>query len=81
MHAISCFDSHKHVWISLRNSHFPRNFIIITYMHCEYTQGTVKQILSFSGEEGDPVNLNISGHFLVAGSNGGYVKVWDLTRR
>ena len=44
-------------------------------------KGTVKQVLSFSDQEGAPVTLNLSGHFLVAGSVGGCVKVWDLTRR
>ena len=41
----------------------------------------MKQILSFSEEEGDPVVLNVVGHFLVAGSESGYIKLWDLTRR
>ena len=41
----------------------------------------MKQILSFNEEEGNPVALNLSGHFLIAGSDGGCVKIWDLTRR
>ena len=44
-------------------------------------KGTVKQILSFSEQEGSPVALSLSGNFLAAGSTGGCVKLWDLTRR
>ncbi|KAM7433446.1 hypothetical protein ABFA07_016329 [Porites harrisoni] len=44
-------------------------------------QGTVKQILSFSEAEGDPVLLDVCGNFLAAGTSLGYVKVWDLSRR
>ena len=51
------------------------------YAHYVYVQGTVKQLLSFTDQEGTPVTLSVGGHFLVAGTDTGYIKMWDLTRR
>ncbi|XP_076809284.1 intraflagellar transport protein 140 homolog [Clavelina lepadiformis] len=44
-------------------------------------QGTVKQLIHFQDNEGSPILLSISGDFLVVGTNAGYVKVYDLSRR
>ncbi|XP_077980431.1 intraflagellar transport protein 140 homolog [Glandiceps talaboti] len=44
-------------------------------------QGTVKQLISFSEIEGEPISLDINGYFLVVGTSTGYVKVFDLSRR
>ncbi len=46
-----------------------------------YLQGTVKQLLACGDHEGSPTVLAISGPFLVAGTDAGWVKVWDLSRR
>ena len=44
-------------------------------------QGTVKQLLPCSEPEGCPIALGVSGHFLVAGTDTGHVKMWDIGRR
>ena len=44
-------------------------------------QGTVKQLLACSEPEGCPIALGVSGHFLVAGTNTGHIKMWDIGRR
>uniref|UniRef100_A0A8C5R4T8 Intraflagellar transport 140 n=1 Tax=Leptobrachium leishanense TaxID=445787 RepID=A0A8C5R4T8_9ANUR len=44
-------------------------------------QGTVKQLLSFSKQEGNPVMLDICGSFLVVATDAGYFKAFDLSRR
>ena len=45
------------------------------------TQGTVKQVLSFIGEDGRPLVMDLSGHFIAAVSDTGVVKIWDVSRR
>ena len=45
------------------------------------TQGTVKQVLSFTGDDGHLLVMDISGHHLVAVSDTGVIKVWDINRR
>ena len=44
-------------------------------------QGTVKQRLPCGEQEGRPTTLTISGLFLAAGTDHGFVKLWDLSRR
>ncbi|KAM4624504.1 intraflagellar transport protein 140 homolog [Polymixia lowei] len=44
-------------------------------------QGTVKQLLSFSEAEGNPVLLSVCQAYLVVGTDTAHVKVFDLTRR
>jgi intraflagellar transport protein 140 len=44
-------------------------------------QGTVKQVLSFIGEDGRPLVMDLSGHFIAAVSDTGVVKIWDVSRR
>ncbi|XP_070580461.1 intraflagellar transport protein 140 homolog isoform X2 [Ptychodera flava] len=44
-------------------------------------QGTVKQLISFSEIEGEPISLDINGYFMVVGTSTGYIKVFDLSRR
>ncbi|XP_064637216.1 intraflagellar transport protein 140 homolog [Lineus longissimus] len=44
-------------------------------------QGTVKQLISFTELEGDPIFLDICGNFLAIGSEGGFIKIYDLSRR
>lgn len=50
-------------------------------MYTYVFQGTVKQVLSCGDHEGHFTALNVSGHFLVAGTDRGLVKIWDLSRR
>lgn len=38
-------------------------------------------MLSCGDQEGTFVALSVSGHFLVAGTDCGFVKMWDLSRR
>ncbi|CAM1291051.1 IFT140 (predicted) [Pycnogonum litorale] len=44
-------------------------------------QGTVKQALSFTDEEGLPTCIDILNNVLVVGTTEGYIKIWDLSRR
>ena len=44
-------------------------------------QGQIKQTLPFTQQEGPPVAIDVSGQFLVAASQKGVIKVWDLSRR
>uniref|UniRef100_A0A4W5Q9V8 Intraflagellar transport 140 n=1 Tax=Hucho hucho TaxID=62062 RepID=A0A4W5Q9V8_9TELE len=44
-------------------------------------QGTVKQLLSFSEAEGNPVLLSVCQGYLVVGTDTAHIKVFDLTRR
>nr|CAD7588439.1 unnamed protein product [Timema genevievae] len=44
-------------------------------------QGTVKQTLPFTDLEGQPIFMNLSGHFLVVATSCGIIKIWDLSRR
>lgn len=44
-------------------------------------QGTVKQILQFTENEGDPFLATVNGTFLAIGTTQGVVKVYDLSRR
>ena len=41
----------------------------------------MKQLLPCGEQEGSPVVLSVSRHFLVAGTDTGHVKMWDLSRR
>ena len=41
----------------------------------------MKQVLSCGDGEGSFVALNVSGQFLAAGTDRGFVKIWDLSRR
>ncbi|KAM3859666.1 intraflagellar transport protein 140 homolog [Diretmus argenteus] len=44
-------------------------------------QGTVKQLLTFSKAEGNPVLLSMCQAYLVVGTDTAHIKVFDLTRR
>ena len=44
-------------------------------------QGTVKQSIQFTENEGDPFLVTINGTFMVVGTTQGIVKVYDLSRR
>ncbi|XP_034564169.1 intraflagellar transport protein 140 homolog [Notolabrus celidotus] len=44
-------------------------------------QGTVKQLLTFSKAEGNPVILNVSQSYLVVGTDTAHIRVFDLSRR
>ncbi|KAM7381798.1 hypothetical protein PAMA_012582 [Pampus argenteus] len=44
-------------------------------------QGTVKQLLSFSKAEGNPVLLSVCQSYLVVGTDTAHIRVFDLTRR
>ena len=46
-----------------------------------YHQGTVKQLLPFSENEGQPHHLSINRHHLVVTGDVGVVKCYDLSRR
>ncbi|KAG1671031.1 Intraflagellar transport protein 140 [Nymphon striatum] len=53
-----------------------KNKILVTT-----TQGTIKQALPCSDEEGQPISLDICRNVLVCGTTEGYIKTWDLSRR
>ena len=44
-------------------------------------QGTVKQTLSFTESDGEPIGLDVCGNFLVTATITGMIKLWDLSRR
>lgn len=44
-------------------------------------QGTVKQVLQFTENEGDPFLAAVNGTFIAIGTTQGVVKVFDLSRR
>ncbi|CAJ1080882.1 intraflagellar transport protein 140 homolog [Xyrichtys novacula] len=44
-------------------------------------QGTVKQLLTFSKTEGNPVILNVCQSYLVVGTDTAHIRVFDLSRR
>ncbi len=44
-------------------------------------QGTVKQTLAFTMNEGPPITLAIGGDYLTSGSEHGYIKIWHIGRR
>ncbi|XP_049336025.1 intraflagellar transport protein 140 homolog isoform X1 [Astyanax mexicanus] len=44
-------------------------------------QGTVKQLLTFSEAEGNPIMLDVCGSYLAVGTDAAHVRVFDLTRR
>uniref|UniRef100_UPI003AAE6617 intraflagellar transport protein 140 homolog n=1 Tax=Centroberyx gerrardi TaxID=166262 RepID=UPI003AAE6617 len=44
-------------------------------------QGTVKQLLTFSKAEGNPVLLSVCQAYLAVGTDTAHIKVFDLTRR
>uniref|UniRef100_A0A3B4Z0Z9 Intraflagellar transport 140 n=1 Tax=Stegastes partitus TaxID=144197 RepID=A0A3B4Z0Z9_9TELE len=44
-------------------------------------QGTVKQLLTFSKAEGNPVLLSVCQSYLVVGTDTGHIRVFDLSRR
>lgn len=46
-----------------------------------FVQGTVKQVLSCGDHEGSIIALTVSCQFLAAGTECGFVKMWDLSRR
>ena len=41
----------------------------------------MKQLLSMSESEGEPVSMDVCSNFLVVGTSNGYVKMFDLSRR
>ena len=44
-------------------------------------QGTVKNTLTFTDAEGEPITLDIMGNFLVVATSLGHIKMWDVSRR
>lgn len=44
-------------------------------------QGTVKQTLSFSAQEGPPITMKVGGDYIVCGTENGYLKIWHIGRR
>ncbi|XP_039255691.2 intraflagellar transport protein 140 homolog [Styela clava] len=44
-------------------------------------KGTVKQVLQFQDKEGEVVHLDVCGNFLVAATNQGVLRIYDLSRR
>ena len=44
-------------------------------------QGTVKQVLQFTENEGDPFLATVNGTFIAIGTTQGIIKVFDLSRR
>eukprot|EP00058_Branchiostoma_floridae_P021724 XP_002607214.1 hypothetical protein BRAFLDRAFT_118626 [Branchiostoma floridae] len=44
-------------------------------------QGTVKQLLTFSETEGEPIAMDVCGQYLVAGTSTNFLRMWDLSRR
>ncbi|XP_041473205.1 intraflagellar transport protein 140 homolog isoform X2 [Lytechinus variegatus] len=44
-------------------------------------QGTVKQLISMNENEGEPCTMEIMGNYLVVGTSGGFVKMYDVSRR
>lgn len=44
-------------------------------------QGTVKQVIQFTENEGDPFLATVNGAFIAVGTTQGVVKVFDLSRR
>ncbi|MEQ2157887.1 hypothetical protein GOODEAATRI_006474 [Goodea atripinnis] len=45
------------------------------------SKGTVKQLLTFSKAEGNPVLLNVCQSYLVVGTDTAHIRVYDLSRR
>ena len=41
----------------------------------------MKQVLSFVGEDGHPLVVDLASHYLVAISDVGLIKLWDISRR
>ena len=50
-------------------------------MNVRTFQGTVKQTLQLTDNEGDPFLININGKYLTIGTTNGIIKVYDLSRR
>lgn len=44
-------------------------------------KGTIKQVIQFTENEGDPCLATVNGAFLAVGTTQGIVKVFDLGRR
>ncbi|XP_072167641.1 intraflagellar transport protein 140 homolog [Diadema setosum] len=44
-------------------------------------QGTVKQLISMNENEGEPCTMDVTGNYLVVGTSGGVVKMYDVSRR
>lgn len=44
-------------------------------------QGTVKQLLACSEVEGEPIDIDICGNYLVIATSNGVLKTYDLSRR
>jgi hypothetical protein len=44
-------------------------------------QGTIKQMLPTSDIEGRPIGMELCGSFLTVATAGGWIKIWDLSRR
>ena len=60
---------------------FPKFFTFIFILIDNYEQGTVKQVLQFTENEGDPFLATVNGTFIAIGTTQGIVKVFDLSRR
>ena len=50
-------------------------------MNIRTFQGTVKQVLQFTENEGDPFLAAVNGTYIAIGTTQGVVKVFDLSRR
>lgn len=46
-----------------------------------FLKGTVKQLLTFSKAEGNPVLLSVCQSYLVVGTDTAHIRVFDLSRR
>ncbi|XP_043280056.1 intraflagellar transport protein 140 homolog isoform X2 [Venturia canescens] len=45
------------------------------------TDGTILQSLPTLPEEGEPITMELTGHYLTVGSLNGILKIWDISKR
>lgn len=48
---------------------------------CRSLNGIDKQRITLNDAEGDVTSLDINGHFLAVGTDTGFIRVWDLSKR
>jgi len=46
-----------------------------------HLQGTVKQLIPLQENEGRPTIITVAGNFMIYGTDEGYMRVYDLSRR
>lgn len=61
---------------------FEKNIFVLESQQIQMKsfQGTIKQTLTFTSDEGLPITLSGAGEYITAATSNGYIKIWHVGR-